>query len=170
MFTKRWRGNRIQITEHKDDFGTETQDITYRLDDTSKGCRKGLLRGISDGVYKGMFFPREAYAVTLDYGDGDVVEEYRFANFANPDRFDPKVGHDGIYKEFYRDMIDLEPYWPNLKYWVIRDLHDFIDEPIKKRTGKGHIYRRPNLQQQKEYPIYTPRIARKKQRPKSRKS
>lgn len=165
MFTKRWRGNRIQITVHTDDFGTETLDVTYRLDDASRGCKEGLLRGVSDGLYKGMFFPREAYAVTLDYDDDDIVEEYRFANFANPDRFDPRMSDAGIYKEFYRDVIDLEPYWPKLKYWVIRDLHDFIDEPSTEDTEQGDRfkYRRPRPKP-KEYPIYTPRVARSKQR------
>lgn len=122
MRTRKWRGARIQIVEHEDDFGAAYLEPMYRLGDVPTARIRGLTECVKEGHYH-MYFPREACSETLE----DGTELITFVNFADPEQTDAPL-QNGVYKQVLRDIADLLPYWPDIVAWVVRDLTDFIKE------------------------------------------
>lgn len=144
LFTRRWRGARVQVVEHTDDFGTHYIEPMYRIDDVKTARLLGLIEQIEKKAYE-RYLPREAYAVMQGDEDNEE-EEIRFMNLADLDEFDPPLRR-GIYKQVLRDIADLKPFWTEIADWMIRDLREFVvereraEEPIKRDIFE---YRRPS--------------------------
>lgn len=137
MLIRQWLTARIKIIEYCDDFGDESKDIYYRVDDMRKGTMEKLLQKFKDGTYD-MYFPHESFVMS----ESDELETVKFINWTIPDQDYTPRRLRKHYRQFLSDFADLEPHFPYLKECVIRDLQWFLKEPWPKHTDYN-VYRQP---------------------------